>query len=72
MVNMLAMSAVDRGFVSPSSQITHDQTGSSCFSAKNADLSSKGKDWLARNQDKDPPQRVGLVQSRHHHHLIQM
>jgi hypothetical protein len=32
-----------------------------CFSAKHAAL---------RRKSKDPTQRVGLEQSRHHHHLI--
>jgi hypothetical protein len=51
MVSVLASSAVDRGF-EPQSVQTKDYTiGICCFSAKNAALRSKSKDWLARNQN---------------------
>jgi hypothetical protein len=51
MVNVFASSAVDRGF-EPRSGLTTDYTiGMCCFSAKHVALRSKGKDWLARNQN---------------------
>jgi hypothetical protein len=56
-----------------------------CFSTKHTVLRSKCKDCLTRNQDNisewrgmstrglffQRTKRVGLVQSRHHHHLIE-
>jgi hypothetical protein len=61
MVNMLASSAVDHGFEPRSGQTKDYEIGICCFSAKHAAL---------RRKSKDPTQRVGLEQSRHHHHLI--
>ena len=50
MVNVLALSAVDRGF-EPRSGITRDyKIGICCFSAKHASLRGKSKDWLVWNQ----------------------
>jgi hypothetical protein len=51
MVSMLTSSAVDRGFEPWSGQTEDWKIGMCCFSAKQAALSSKSKDWLARNQD---------------------
>jgi hypothetical protein len=51
MVNVLAASAVDRGF-EPRSGQTKDYEICICyFSANHAVLRRKSKDWLARNQD---------------------
>ena len=81
MVSLLAQSAVDRGFEPRSGQT---QIGICSFSVKHAELMRKSKDWLAPSGvtclatdccfselDKNPAKRVGLVQSRHHHHLIE-
>ena len=51
MVSMLASSAVDRGFEPISGQYKDYRIGICCFSAKQAALRRKSKDWLARNQD---------------------
>jgi hypothetical protein len=51
MVSVLASSAVDRGFDSRSGKTKNYKIGICCFSAKNAALRRKSKDWLARNQD---------------------
>ena len=51
MVSMLALSAIDCGFEPWSGQTKGYQIDICCFSAKNADLRNKSKDWLARNQD---------------------
>ena len=51
MVSVLASSAVDRGFESQSGQTKDYAIGICCFSAKNAALRRKRKDWLIRNQD---------------------
>ena len=51
MVNVLASSAVDRGFELPSGQTNDYKIGICCFSTKHAALRSKSKDWLARNQN---------------------
>ena len=51
MVNVLASSAVDRGFELRSGQTKDYKIGISCFSAKHAALRRKSKDWLARNQN---------------------
>ena len=51
MVNMLASSAVDRGFEPRSDQSKDCKIGMCCFSAKHAALRRKINDWLARNQD---------------------
>jgi hypothetical protein len=48
MVNVLASSAVDRGFELRSGQTKDYKIGISCFSAKHAALRRKSKDWLAR------------------------
>ena len=49
MVSVLAASVVDRVSESQSGQ-TNDYN-ICCFSAKNAALKRKSKDWLVRNQD---------------------
>ena len=51
MVNMLPSSAVDRGFECRSGQTKDYEISICCFSAKQAELRRKSKDWLARNQD---------------------
>ena len=52
MVNVLAMSVVDRGFEHPSGQAKdYKIVGSCCFSAKHTALRRKNKEWLAQNQD---------------------
>ena len=51
MVSVLASSAVDRRFEPRSRQTKDYGIGMCCFSAKHATLKTKGKDWLARNQN---------------------
>jgi hypothetical protein len=51
MVSVLASSAVDCGLEPWLGQNKDYKIGICCFSAKNAALRSKSKDWLARNQD---------------------
>ncbi len=51
MVSVLASSAADRWFEPRSGQAKYYKIGICCFSAKQAALRSKSKDWLARNQD---------------------
>ena len=52
MLTVLSSHAVNRGFEPRSGQTTKDyKIGICCFSAKNAALRSKSKDWLARNQN---------------------
>ena len=51
MVSVLASSVVGCGFAHRSGQTKDYKIGSCCFSAKDAALRSKSKDWLARNQD---------------------
>jgi hypothetical protein len=51
MVSVLASSVVDRGFELQSCQTKDYEIGMCCFSAKNAALREKSKDWLTRNQD---------------------
>ena len=51
MVSVLSSSLVDRGFDPRSGQTNDYNIGICCFSAKHAALRSKGKDWLARNQN---------------------
>jgi hypothetical protein len=51
MVNVLALSAVDRGFEPRLGQTKDYKIGVCCFPAKHAPLRRKNKDWLARNQD---------------------
>ena len=50
-VSVLASSAVDRWFQSRSGQTKDYEIGICYFSAKQADQSSKSKDWLVLNQD---------------------
>ena len=51
MVNVVASSAVDRGFKPWSGQTKDYKIGICCFSAKHAALRKKSKDRLARNQN---------------------
>ena len=51
MVNMLASSAVDRGFEPWSGQTKDFKIDICCFCAKHAALRRKSKDWLAQNQN---------------------
>ena len=51
MVSMLATSAIDCGYELRSCQTKEYIIGICCFSAKNAALRRKNKDWLARNQN---------------------
>jgi len=48
---MFASSAIDRGFEPQSGQIKDFKISMCCFSAKQAALKKKNKDWLARNQN---------------------
>jgi hypothetical protein len=50
MVNVLASSAVERGFEPRSGKTKDYDIGMCCFSAKYAALRRKSKDWLALNQ----------------------
>ena len=51
MVSVLASSAIDCGYEPRSGQTKEYKIGICCFSAKNASLGRKSKDWLARNQN---------------------
>ena len=51
MVSVLASSAIDCGYEPRSCQTKEYRIGICCFSAKNAALRRKSKDWLARNQN---------------------
>ena len=51
MVNVLASSAVDRGFEPRSGQTKDYKIGICCFSAKHTALRRKSKDWLGWNQN---------------------
>ena len=51
MIRMLASSVVDRWFEPRSGQTKDYKIGVCCFSAKQAALRRKSKDWLARNQN---------------------
>jgi hypothetical protein len=51
MVSKLASSAVDHGFESRSGQTKDYKIGICYFSAKQAALRRKSKDWLTLNQD---------------------
>jgi hypothetical protein len=51
MFRVLASSAVDRGLEARSGQTKDYKIGMCCFSAKQAALRRKSKDWLARNQN---------------------
>ena len=50
MVSVLASSAVDHGFEAQLGQTKDYEIGICCFSAKQAALRRKNKDWLVRNQ----------------------
>ena len=47
----MSSSAVDRGFEPRLGQTKDYKIGICCFSAKQAALRRKSKDWLAQNQD---------------------
>ena len=51
MASVLASSAIDCGYEPRSCQSKEYKIGICCFSAKNAALRRKSKDWLARNQN---------------------
>ena len=51
MVSVHTLSAVDCGFEHRLGQTKDYKIGICCFSAKQAALRRKSKDWLARNQD---------------------
>jgi hypothetical protein len=51
MVSVFALSVVDCVFEPRSGHTKDYNIGIWCYSAKNAALRRKGKDWLARNQD---------------------
>ena len=51
MVSVLASSAIDCGYEPRSCQTKEYRIGICCFSAENAALRRKSKDWLARNQN---------------------
>jgi hypothetical protein len=51
MVSVLVLSVVDRGFEPWSGQTKDHKIGICCFSAKQAALRRKSKDWLAQNQN---------------------
>ena len=51
---VLASSVVDHGFESGQPQTKDYETGICCFSAKQAALRKKSKDWLARNENNVP------------------
>jgi hypothetical protein len=51
MVSVLASSAIDCGYELRSCQTKEYKIGVCCFSAENAALRRKSKDWLARNQN---------------------
>ena len=51
MVSVLASSVINCGYELRSCQAKEYQIGICCFSAKNAALRGKSKDWLARNQN---------------------
>jgi hypothetical protein len=51
MVSVLVSSAVDHGFKPWSGQTKDYKIGICCFSAKQAALGRKSKDWLVRNQN---------------------
>jgi hypothetical protein len=51
MVSVLASSVLDCRFEPRAGQTKDYKIGICCFSAKHAALSSKRKDWLARNQN---------------------
>jgi hypothetical protein len=51
MASVLASSAIDCGFEPRYGQTKEYNIGICCFSAKHAELRSKSKDWLARDQN---------------------
>ena len=51
MVSVLASSVIDCGYELRSCQTKEYKIGICCFSAKNAALRRRSKDWLARNQN---------------------
>jgi hypothetical protein len=51
MVSVLASGAIDCGYELRSCQTKEYKIDVCCFSAKNAALRRKSKDWLARNQN---------------------
>jgi hypothetical protein len=51
MVSVLASSTIDCGYEPRSGQTKEYKIGICCFSAKNASLRRKSKDWLFRNQN---------------------
>ena len=51
LVSVLASSVVDRGFEPRSGQIKDYKIGIYCYSAKDAALKRKDKDWLIRDKD---------------------
>ena len=51
MVSVLASSAIDCWYEPRSGQTKEYKIGICCFSAKNAALRRKSKDWLDRNQN---------------------
>jgi hypothetical protein len=51
MISVLTLSAVDHGLKFWSEQTKDYKMGICCFSAKQAALRTKSKDWLDRNQD---------------------
>jgi hypothetical protein len=51
-VSVLGWRAVDRGFEPRFGQSMDYYIGMCCFSAKQAALRRKSKDWLAQNQNK--------------------
>ena len=51
MVSVLASSVIDCGYELRSCHTKEYIIGICCFSAKNAALRRKSKDWLARNQN---------------------
>ena len=51
MISVVTSSAGDRGFEPQSGQIKDFKISMCCFSAKQAALKKKNKDWLARNQN---------------------
>jgi hypothetical protein len=86
MVSILTSSAIDHGFKPCSGQTKDYKIGICCFSFKHAALSRKSKDLMCLigmtclSMDccfselalsKSPIKHVGLVQSRHHQHLIE-
>ena len=51
MVSVFASNVVDHGFKPRAGQTKDYETGICCFSAKNAALRKKSKDWLALNKN---------------------